>query len=117
MHTIYKIILAFLFLIFAGCSSPHSVMQSWVGHREEELYQRWGSPTKTIDNRRDGKIVIYIPNSDNVKGMKSSYCDYKFTSNCIPAKTKEYRKVKLIYITALGNIYAWKMQPKETFHQ
>jgi len=103
-------------IVLTGCSSPHSIMQSWVGHKEAELYQRWGQPTKIIDKGSDGKIVIYINGADNPAESKYSFCDYTFKTNCIPPNTKEYKKVKLLYITPMGNIYAWKMQPPETFH-
>jgi len=98
-----------------SCSSPHSIMQSWVGHRESELYQRWGYPTQIVDKGNDGKIAIYMPAGDKEKDRRIAYCDAKFTSNCIPIKTKEYRELKLFYITAMGNIYRWKMETFEKF--
>ena len=94
--------------MFAACSSPHSIMQSWVGQDDEQLYARWGNPTKTIDNGASGKIAVYI-GAEEGKQEKSNYCDFKFKSACIPPKMKEYRKAKLFYITPMGHIYNWKI--------
>ena len=42
---------------FLSCGSPRTVMHSWVGNTENELYQRWGKPVKMIDKGRDGRNI------------------------------------------------------------
>lgn len=44
-------------LLFVGCATTESIMQSWVGHPESELVSKWGAPHRVIDTR-DGKRVV-----------------------------------------------------------
>jgi len=108
-----RLLLVMGMILFIGCSSPHSIMHSWVGQREYELYGRWGKPTKIIDHGTDGTIAVYMPGTSDQEDPKSQYCDYKFKTACIPKKTKQYSQVKLFYITPLGNIYASKIETQQ----
>jgi hypothetical protein len=100
------------FVMLFSCGSPRTVMHSWVGHSESELYQRWGKPEKIIDNGHDGSIAVYMPNTKDNANRKDAYCDCKFKSSYIPPKTREYRMAKLFYITPSGDIYAYKIESR-----
>jgi hypothetical protein len=84
-------------------------MKSWVGHRESELYLRWGPPSKVIENGSNGKIVMYVPDSNKV-GAKSKYVNASQPVEYFSPRSNEYKKVKSFYITPMGNIYAWKLK-------
>ncbi|HVY73678.1 MAG TPA: hypothetical protein VG890_02550 [Puia sp.] len=99
-------------VVLFSCSSPRTIMHSWVGHTENDLYQRWGKPEKTIDNGHDGRIAVYAPNANDAV-RKNAYCDCKLKSSCIPPKTKEYKMAKLFYINSSGDIYAYKIESRE----
>ena len=96
-----------------SCGSPRTVMRSWVGNTENELYQRWGKPVKIIDNGHDGRIAVYMPDANSSAARKDAYCDFKFKTSCIPPTIKQYKMAKLFYITPLGNIYAYKIETRE----
>lgn len=110
----FFILLPFL-LLFMGCTTPNMIMKSWVGHSEDELYRRWGPPTKTIDNGRDGRIVKYVADSNATKPAygkhaTSKYVNAKQPTEYITPRNNEYIKTKSFYVTPLGNIYAWKWE-------
>jgi hypothetical protein len=111
MERLIKILtLIFACALLFSCATPNSIMHSWIGHTEYELYQRWGKPEKIIDNGRDGRIAVYIPAADLRVDKKNAYCDSKFKTDCILPKLKEYKNRKVFYITPLGNIYACEQE-------
>lgn len=105
-----KNILLLLILPFIGCTTPNMIMKSWVGHRVEELYRAWGPPSKTIDNGRDGKIVVYVPDLDNKDGTKQRYVNASRPVEYLGPRNNAYKKTKSFYITPMGTIYAWKWE-------
>jgi hypothetical protein len=103
-----KTTLLLMILAFTGCTTPNMIMKSWVGHREEELYSRWGPPSRIVDNGSNGKIVMYVPDSVNKEGVKPKYINAGKPPEYLSPRVHEYKKTKLFYITPLGTIYAWK---------
>ena len=105
-----KKILLLVILPFIGCVQPNMIMKSWVGHRENELYRQWGLPSKIIDNGRNGKIAIYMPEVKNKDSLKLRYASAGEPVRYLSPRINEYKKVKSFYITPLGTIYAWKWE-------
>ena len=104
-------IIKILFLtLLTGCTTPGMIMKSWVGHREEELYHQWGPPSKVIDNGSNGKIVVYLPDT-NKDGNKRGYINAGKPPEYITPRNNYYKRIKSFYITPMGNIYAWKWDP------
>jgi hypothetical protein len=103
-----NILLLLLILLFMGCTTPNMIMKSWVGHPQEELYRQWGPPSRVIDNGQNGKIVQYIPDSSNNKGVKPKYINASQPVEYLGPRNNEYKRIKSFYITPMGNIYAWK---------
>lgn len=106
--------LLLLILPFIGCTTPNMIMKSWVGHRENELYLKWGTPSKTIDNGSNGKIALYEPDV-NKDGGKSRFSASRYVNTGKPVESirpgnNEYKKIKAFYISPMGNIYAWKWE-------
>jgi hypothetical protein len=95
-------------LPFVACTSPNMIMNSWVGHTEDQLYRQWGPPTKVIDNGRDGKIVTYTPDSTTDPASAKRYINAKQPPEYISPRNNEYKRPKSFFITPMGNIYAWK---------
>ena len=107
---IKKILLSVMMLSFIGCTTPHMIMKSWVGHKENELYRHWGAPSKVTDNGNNGKIVIYVSDINNKDSIKLRYVSAGLPVEYISPGNYEYKKTKSFYITPLGNIYAWKLE-------
>ena len=109
-----KRIFLLILIPFTGCTSPNMIMKSWVGHTENELYRQWGAPSKVIDSGRNGKIVVYVPDSNNKGGVRQRYVNAGKPAEYLSPRNNKYKKIKSFYITPMGNIYAWKW---ETGHQ
>jgi hypothetical protein len=103
---IFMIILQVVLCV--GCTTPKLIMKSWVGHTENELYAHWGTPSTTIDNGSNGKIVVYIPDMVGKNGVRFRYSNARQPVAYIGPRNNEYRRTKFFYITPMGTIYAWK---------
>jgi hypothetical protein len=103
-----KKILFLLSLAFIGCTTPNMILKSWIGHREEELYRKWGVPSKVVDNGRNGKIVIYVPDSNTKVGVNPGYINAGKPVEYLTPRNNAYKRTKVFYITPMGTIYAWK---------
>jgi len=104
-----KIVLLLLLIPFIGCTTPNMMMKSWVGHTENELYRKWGAPSKVTDNGRNGKIVTYVPDLSK-GGTKVRYVNASQPVEYLGPRNNAYKKTKSFYITPLGNIYAFKWE-------
>ncbi|OXA87267.1 hypothetical protein SAMN06265346_10636 [Flavobacterium hercynium] len=55
-----KIFLVTLILIFhLSCSGTKSTTAQWVGKPKQDLVKSWGPPVRTIENYKDGEVLIY----------------------------------------------------------
>ena len=55
-----KIFLITLILIFhLSCSGTKSTATQWVGKSKQDLVKSWGPPVRTIENYKDGEVLIY----------------------------------------------------------
>ena len=104
MATIFSLMI----FCFVGCTTPNMIMKSWVGHREEELYRQWGPPSTVIDEGRDGKMVVYLPDSTSRNRGERKYINASKPVEYITPRNNEYKKAKRLYITPMGTIYSWK---------
>jgi hypothetical protein len=112
IRVVFKIVLPVVLCV--GCTTPKLIMKSWVGRTENELYARWGAPSKTIDNGSNGKIVVYIPDMVGKDGVRFRYSNARQPVAYIGPRNNEYKKTKSFYITPMGTIYAWKWEKGAT---
>jgi hypothetical protein len=72
-----KIFLVTMILIFhVSCSGSKSTITQWVGKPKQDLVKNWGPPVRTIENYKDGEVLIYgdqiYTNSGNSAGIAGS---------------------------------------------
>jgi hypothetical protein len=105
-----RIFLIIFIISLLACTTPRMIMKSWVGHTEQELLSHWGTPTKTIENGSNGRILVYVPDMNNKNGVNLRYVNTGRFVEHIPPRSNEFKKTKSFYVTPMGNIYAWKMK-------
>jgi len=64
-------------LLFGGCATTKSKMESWLGHKESELVSNWGAPHLVLDTR-DGKRILTWEERQQL-GQITSLCRKSFT--------------------------------------
>ena len=84
----YSILFIISCLIFLGCETTLSRMETWLGHEEHELMSSWGAPDRTIES---GNMKIHTWDNKNMQGgvvctksftVKSNGRIYSATTNC-----------------------------------
>ena len=113
MKKIFNLLLFVPFLSLTGCSGPSKLMNGWVGKTKEQLYKTWGQPERTVDNGKDGIILIYSAKADLYEAPGMYYSNEGDGYNRVerpPQKTVQYTKLKLFYINPSGVITSWKME-------
>lgn len=48
-----------MLLFIVGCTTPKTVMQSWVGEQESDLISRWGAPDSTVELKDGTKVCTW----------------------------------------------------------
>jgi len=90
MKLIYTLALLCLFLL--GCQSQQKVLNSWLNHNKQEIYQSWGPPDRITEDGGSGQILIYAK--------------HLYAPN-INVNTWEY---KMLYVNSDGTIYRWLLK-------
>lgn len=80
-------------VVSACASSLQQTLDSWLGHQQNELIQRWGPPSKTTDDGGGGRILIYESFTPNPFAQQPGI---------------GVLQVKMFYVRADGTIYLWK---------
>ena len=82
-------------LLLQGCALS---LDHWKGKRKSTLISTWGTPEKTISDRKGGKILVYnrTPRETNVS----------YLGNYTPPT----RRIGF-YVNKKGVIYGWKELP------
>ena len=102
-------------LLTGGCvaskaSKISEAMDSWVGAHKSQLFMKWGPPTRTASDGKDGEILTYEYDKTGTKikpdlwttlGLKSGGHDVGKTGNI--AK-------RLFWVNSEGKIYHWKWE-------
>ena len=95
--------------------SRQRVMNSWIGHSEDELIAHWGQPTGRYEDGKGGHILVYSgTRSYVVPGAYTSTSNFSgsnYTSSGVysPAQVQGYRAHRTFRIID-GLVYsvAWK---------
>jgi hypothetical protein len=48
-----------IMFLFIGCTTPQTVMESWIGHSESELVSSWGAPDSTVELNDKTKVYTW----------------------------------------------------------
>ena len=83
------------FLLLAGCAMN---LDYWKGQKKSKLISTWGSPQKTLPDRKGGKVYVYDRSPWETK------------TNYLGNNTGPTRLIGL-YIKKKGVIYGWKELP------
>ncbi len=88
-------------LIISSCISTRKVMDSWIGASKQQLYMKWGPPTKTASDGGGGEILVYSeqgynPGIPNYGVAPSTYWDNKY-----------------FYVNSEGKIYHWMTKSEQ----
>jgi hypothetical protein len=101
-----------------GCSKPKDfkradavdhVMESWVGHRQTELVETWGPPTKIIPDGEGGSMIIY----ESLKGIWGDEKNKRIVGGAQYAaepKQPGYAARRVFYVNEDGVIQSWKWE-------
>lgn len=68
-------------LLFIGCTTTQSVMDSWLGHDESELISSWGAPDSTFELKDGTKIYTWKRVWRNNYGTQEGRQSFTIDSN------------------------------------
>lgn len=91
---------------FRKASQVDRVMDSWIGHYESELIDRWGSATRVRPDGRGGRILIY----ESLKGIWAEEQGEALAGGGQYPQPREpgYVANRTFYVNSQGLIYLWK---------
>ena len=90
-------ITAIAVVMLFGCSTTKNskkttdALNSWIGHPQTELIEKWGAPTQVFDNGAAGKILVY-----DKKRVQYQVID-----------TQDYTKSYQFHVNPEGKIFKW----------
>jgi hypothetical protein len=89
------IIISIVVMLFVGCTSQKSAMNSWMGHPKEDMIAKWGTPTNTQSEGANGSVCSWVgsPVTDN---------------------GTTYYPVKMVYFDYMGIAYKWAIKNETT---
>lgn len=104
------IFLLALLIFLTECSSPSTIMQSWINHHISELYLSWGPPSNTMSDGQGGTIVSYYYNRyfGQIPGTARSNYDGSVSYTAPTSIT--YTAVRHFFADSKGIIYSWRWQ-------
>lgn len=91
---------------FKRADAVDHVMESWVGHRQIELVETWGTPTKIVPNQEGGNIIIY----ESLKGIWGDEKNKRIVGGAQYAadeKQPGYAARRIFYVNEEGVITNW----------
>ena len=83
------------FLLLAGCAMS---LDYWKGQKKSKLISTWGSPQKTIPDKKGGEVYVYDRSPWETK------------TNYLGNNTGPTRLIGF-YINKRGGVYGWKELP------
>lgn len=79
-------------------------MDGWIGKSKQSFIKTWGPAIRTIDNDKNGEVLIYAdqvyakPNNQNSSDMiASNYWNYTYVYIDKDGKIESWRKEKQVY--------------------
>ncbi|MEO8238670.1 MAG: hypothetical protein ABI793_06860 [Flavobacterium sp.] len=98
------ILLTAILIIHASCSTEKKAMDTWVGKTKQSFIKSWGSPVRTLNNDKNGEILIFadqvyaISNHQHSSTMAGSYYwNYMFVYVNTEGKVASWRKEKQVF--------------------
>ena len=103
----FLIILTLSLFVSCGSLNPSNkiteLMKSWEGHHKSELIQKWGPPTNTSSDGKDGEILSYYYSRNNT--TTTTYNQY---TNSLNTRNNSYTSERHFYVNKSGVIYYWR---------
>src|SRR5664279_939936 len=89
------VIISLFAILFEGCKSQKSIMDSWMGHPKVDMVAKWGPPNTTESDGSDGTICTWL-GSPSVSNGTTTYA------------------AKLVYFDHMGIAYKWAAKNETT---
>jgi hypothetical protein len=90
-----KLLFFTLILVITSCTSTKKAMDSWLGASKQQLFMKWGPPTKTASDGGSGEILVY-----STQGYNPGIPGYGVAPTA-------YWDNKYFYVNSEGKIYYW----------
>ena len=85
----------------------NKIMESWIGHYQSELIDKWGTPTKIMPDGKGGNIIIY----ESLKGTWGYQRDIHIVGGShytTSPRQSGYAAKRIFHVNEKGVIYFWK---------
>ncbi|MBF4491991.1 hypothetical protein IRZ83_04990 [Flavobacterium sp. JLP] len=99
-----KIIPLIAILAFYACSSSQNISENWIGKTKQSLIKNWGTPIRTLDNDKDGEILVYADQvydgsdrNHNSRMAGTNYWNYRYIYVDKKGKVSSFRNEKQNY--------------------
>jgi len=84
-----------LLIVFSGCVSKKTKLDTWIGSSKHQLILSWGPPVRTENDGNGGEVLVYA-HEVYIPEYRQHYWDYK-----------------MMYADKDGKIYHWRMSRQQ----
>lgn len=118
MKIFWVTILFYLFSFFSSCeymkalANPqehqNEIMKTWVGDTKQNLYLKWGAPSRVTDDGNGGEIAVFESYVNSGQQAGRAYENEDGSISYTNPQQRGYVRTRMFYIDKNGIIYNWK---------